>query len=73
MIKTIKIDYTKMRKNKLTNHGKITICPKCGRKGAFRRRDPLDHDEYTHHTKLNQFAGMEYLSTDSGDYCIIKD
>ena len=73
MIKTIKIDYTKRRKNKLTHHGKIAICPKCGKKGAFQRIDPLYQDQYTHHTKLNQFAGMEYLTTDSGDYCIVKD
>jgi len=71
MHKTIKIDYTKMRKNKITNHGKITICPKCGKKGAFVRR--LNRDEYTHHSKLVQFAGMKWLSTDSGDYCSIKD
>jgi len=72
MTKSKKIDYTKMKKGKETYHGKITICPKCGNKAAFQRIDSGQYDNYTHKTEFNQYAGMEYFSTDSGDYCIVN-
>jgi len=46
----MKIDYTTKRKGSKTDHGRIEICKKCGRKGAHR----VHHykmgavDAYTH-------------------------
>lgn len=36
MAKTATFSYVSERKGKNTQHGKIVVCPRCGRKGAHR-------------------------------------
>jgi len=67
----VSFDYTIMRTGRRVGRGKIARCPKCGRKGAYRRTriNKRQFDEYTHKAHTSTMAGVTFMMID--DSCSI--
>ena len=74
-----KFDLTKQRKGSMTPFGKISVCPKCGKKGAIRTIKSMvkpngserkGWTEYHHHADVITLPGLGPIHTIK-DYCSV--